>query len=211
MSRKPAQIELIGGKSPRQCIWDAVRHLDKKSDAPFTQSEVQARCHISSSQIRDYFKGLVKAGFISIVGSEEVRGVCTRNSYRISRNNGVDAPRVDKAGNVLTEGSANERMWGTLRRMFKGKPFNYTMLAAHASTSANPIAVGTAKAYVQALFKAGYIDVMSESRTGKRAAIATYTLQRDTGSRAPMIQRTKLVYDPNLNQVVWIQKGEQDE
>lgn len=211
MSRKPAQIELIGGKSPRQCIWDAVRYLDKKSDVPFTQADVHARCRISHSQIKDYFTGLLKSGFISIVGTEEVNTVCKRNSYKLIRNNGVDAPRVDKAGNVLNEGTANERMWGTLRRMFYGKPFNYSMLAAHASTTANPIAIATAKAYVQALFKAGYVEVMSESRTGKRAVIATYTLQRDTGSRAPMIQRTKLIYDPNLNQVVWIQRGKQDE
>jgi hypothetical protein len=51
-----------------------------------------------------------------------------------------------KKGEVVTQGSVNEAMWGTLRRVLKGQTFNYRELASFASTNSQEVSEETARA-----------------------------------------------------------------
>lgn len=71
-------------------------------------------------------------------------------------------------------------------------------LAAFAGTDAFPVADSFARDYLGNLHRAGYLA---------RDETQRYVLRpgKDTGSRPPMIQRCKQVYDANTGTVVWRQ------
>ncbi|MDP1980505.1 hypothetical protein [Undibacterium sp.] len=213
MARQPSQLEIIGGKSPRQRMWEAIKQRYAKGKT-FTQADIEAAATVEASAIKDYFKVLVTAGFITVLDRVKLRNNCVRYTYELTKDNGVEAPRIDKKGNVVTEGTCNERMWGTMRRLFVGRDFNYRELAAFASTSANVCNEGNAKTYVLLLHRAGYLECTTPAKSGKAATPARFALikKMNTGQRAPMIQRTKTVFDANLGKVMWQEPaGEQDE
>ena len=97
-------------------------------------------------------------------------------------------------------------MWRTLR-LIAGDT-NARELAAHAATAAAPVALSAAEHYLGALHAAGYLIRTQAGRgLGKpgKGLPARYRLNpaRNTGPRPPMICRTKVVYDPNEDKVVW--------
>lgn len=202
MARRPATLEMKGGKSPRQRVWEAIR---AERNAFTQESLAEAVCGLESI-IKDYVKSLLKAEIITVIAEEPVgRGIAVRRTYRLLRDNGVEAPRVRKNGELVVQGAGTEAMWGTMRRMFQRKDFNYRELAAFASTPASPVEEETAKSYVQALAAAGYLECTKPAVIGRNPAPARYVLipRMYTGPRAPMVQRTKAVYDPNENRVMW--------
>lgn len=201
--------EMAGAKSPRQRIWAAVRQAKT-----FTQEDICRLSKVSDSQVKDYFKVLSKAGFVTVFASEKIKGICLRHTYQLAIDNGIEAPRIDKAGKLIKEGSNNERMWGTIRRLFNGQSFNYRELAAFASIPSSVVAEMTAKSYVYALHTAGYLECTTPAKRGQHALPARYCLKpmMNSGRRAPMIQKTKAVFDPNWDKVVWTETtGEHDE
>ncbi|MFZ6655635.1 hypothetical protein [Undibacterium sp. TJN19] len=204
MARQPVQIEMIGGKNPRQRMWEAIKKWHAKGKV-FTQADIEVAAKVEPSATKDYFKVLALAGFITVSGEIKVRRIYVRYTYQLAKDNGVEAPRIDKKGNLITEGSSNERMWGTMRRLFVGNDFNYRELAAFASTPTNICNEANAKTYVLMLARAGYLKCTAPARVGKAASPARFTLlkSKNTGARAPMIQRTKTVFDPNVGQIMW--------
>ncbi|MFC0349718.1 hypothetical protein [Undibacterium danionis] len=213
MARKSACVEMVGGKSPRQRIWETIRSVGLDCDETFTQQEIEHISKVDESMVKDYFKALLKAGFITVFNSEVVKGICKRNYYQLKTDNGIEAPRIDKKGALIEEGSGNERMWGTIRRLFVNQSFNYRELAAFASTATNLVSDETAKSYVSALYSAGYLECTVPAVRGHKAKPASYRLMpnMNSGRRAPMIQRTKRVFDPNWNRVVWTEEKEIDD
>lgn len=213
MARQSSEIEIVGGKSPRQRMWESIKKRVAKGKT-FTRAEIQAAAMVEASAIKDYFKVLEIAGFITVLERVKLRNNCVRFTYQLIKDNGVEAPRIDKKGNLITEGSSNERMWGTMRRMFTGRDFDYRELAAFASTASNPCSEANAKTYVFLLSRAGYLECTTPAKTGKNATPSRFALikKMNTGPRAPMIQRTKTVFDANLGKVMWQEPaGEQDE
>lgn len=203
MPRRPATLEMKGGKSPRQRVWEAIR-AQRRS---FTQESLaEAVCGMESI-IQDYIRALLKAEIVDVIAEEKVsRGAnIVRRTYRLVRDNGVEAPRIRRNGELVVQGAGNEAMWGTMRRMFERKDFNFRELAAFASTPENRISEETAKTYVLALAAAGYLQCTKPAVKGRNAAPARHTLitRMYTGPRAPMVQRTKAVFDPNENRVMW--------
>lgn len=209
MSRKPAHLEMIGGKSPRQRVWEAIR----KNRDSFTQIDVARASRTGEGIVQDYIKALSKAGFVAVLSEIVVKKICHQRTYHLVRDNGLEAPRVTKNGEEVTQGCINEAMWGTLRRMFKTDAVDYRQLAAFASTASTTVPVASAKVYMQALAAAGYLECVQRSVQGKKAAPARYRLlaRMESGARAPMIQRTKRVFDPNWNKVVWTEEKEIDD
>lgn len=204
MPRKPAPLEQKGGKSPRQHIWEAIRTHRKA----FTREMLAEHCNGMEGKIADYVAALLKAEFIEVIAEEKVNagGLRPRFTYRLVRDNGVEAPRVSKKGEIVVQGNGNEAMWRTMHRMFERTPFSYRELVAFASTKAHPIKVETAKSYIAALHRAGYLRQVEKEKRGKQPSGAKYVLiaSRYTGPRAPMVQRTRTVYDPNENRVVHV-------
>ena len=207
MSRKPV-TQMVGGKGPRQLIWEAIREISKHIQA-FSETEIRlaiphdSRPLTSPSAIADYRKALVAAGILE-VASKPVLASHVPGTYRLIRDEGLEAPRIRKDGTRVTQGLAQEQMWRTLR-MMKGDT-NTRELAAHASTQAISVSEQAAKLYLEMLAKAEYLVLAKEGKgTGKGGIQARYRMKpsRNTGPRPPMICRTKVVYDPNEDKIVW--------
>jgi hypothetical protein len=90
-------------------------------------------------------------------------------------------------------------MWNAIRML---PSFSGRELAYFASTDTVVVAIGTARAYVRLLAKAGYL---------RREKERYYPIPgKVKGPKAPMIQRLKTVFDPNINEIVY-QEGISDE
>lgn len=205
MPRKPV-TELLGGKGPRQWIWEAIRRLDATGQ-PWTEEQIweamprDVRLSVDLGAIRDYRRCLVAAEIVQLV--TEARDRRVHATYCLVADEGLEAPRVRKDGSRVTQGLAQEQMWRALR-MLTGD-VNQRELAAHASTPSIPVAEAAAKDYLLVLNEAGYLIPTREAIGGRRGAQARYRLKptRNTGPRPPMVCRTKVVYDPNEDKIVW--------
>ena len=199
MPRKPAIIELQGGKGPRQRVWDLIRATGGQ---PFERIAVVPK-GINSETVRTYLHGLENAGYIAPVGDRPGAFPHYRvRRYALVRDAGVEAPRVRKDGTPVTQGLAQEQMWRTLR-MLKGET-NARELAAHASTAEIAVNVAAANDYLKNLCLAAYVLRTKEGKgKGCGGVLARYRLVVNTGPRPPMICRTNVIYDPNLAKVVW--------
>jgi hypothetical protein len=96
----------------------------------------------------------------------------------------------------MTHDAKRLAMWRAMKIV---KVFDRTELRVAASTDAVPVHGHNVKAYVQPLARAGYLQVIRQGRRSRYRFIPT----KDTGPRAPQIQRSGRVYDPNLGQVMW--------
>lgn len=201
MARKPV-TELAGGKGLRQRIWERIRALPKHAE--FGLRDVITGVEAKESA-RDYLLSLEKGGFLAVaVEPTKVGNVFTAKRWRLARDVGLEAPRVKRDGSPVTQGLAQEQMWRTLRMTTCDT--NARELAAHASTPSIPVAEVAAKDYLKTLFTAGYLERTAEGKgTGAGGIQARYRLKRNrnTGPRPPMVCRTKVVYDPNEDKVVW--------
>lgn len=200
MGRKPAH--LTAAASSQDVIWTAIR---AKKGQPFTRADLivyiagRQYTGISDHTVNSYVQRLERGGYLEIVKSEQVRGITRTNVYRLAKDAGVHAPRLDKNGNKSTQGTGRECMWRAMKIIGE---FDARELAINASTDAVKVKENEAKDYVKHLFKAGYLHRTRESKPGR---LARYKLlpSKNTGPRPPQVQRVKSVYDPNLAQVVW--------
>lgn len=202
MPRKPAHLEMAGGKGLRQTLWERIREIGKGK--PFELADLlHAGDGVTTS--RDYIVGLQKAGYLGVITQSSTLG--EKTTWKLVKDAGIDAPRVDKHGRPITLGLAQLQMWQTLRR-HKGD-INARELASYASTPAVGVEERSANLYLRALRKAGYLILTAEAVVAQRnggRALARYRLDpsRNTGPKSPMIQKTQAIYDPNLAEVVWV-------
>lgn len=205
MARKPV-TQYAGGQGPRQRIWNAIRLTHKLGDEPFTEHHIWLNTagrevDVEASAVRDYRRCLVAAGILEQVSKPADRRV--EATYRLVKDEGMEAPRLRKDGSRVTQGLAQEQMWRTLRTLKTDT--NSRELAAHASTSTVKVVQSAAKDYLKNLKLAGYIkETRGANGIGRRNTLARYHLIRDTGPRPPMVQKTDAIYDPNLDEVVWV-------
>ena len=198
--RKPAHLERVGGQTPRQRVWAAIR-LHR---AEFDLVLISRTAKVEIDTIRAYLKGLLAAGFVA--RTFDAPGIGVHHKYSLTRDNGVEAPRVDHNGRLVTQGMGTEQMWRTMQII--AGDFDYKALARLASTAEIEVRETTAQTYIGHLARAGYlIETKPVFRPGRGmpSLPARYRLdpKRVKGPRPPMIQRSKSVYDPNLDQVVW--------
>lgn len=205
MARKPAHLEMTGGRGPRQRIWEVIR----KQAKDFTVMGIEKATIIDLYTIRTYVQTLERGGFIEQF-NETVK-LTDRKRYRLLRDIGVEAPRIDRQGKPLPP-TGNENMWRTMRIM---GDFTAAELAIRASTTDIKVAEQTAKTYARMLTTAGYLAIVEEGHPfirGVGAKQSRYRLlpAKYTGPRPPMIQRTKCIYDPNLGKVIWQEEPDHD-
>jgi hypothetical protein len=208
MSRKPIHLERTGGKGPRQKIWEVIR---RKRDG-FLKHDIAFATNLDDATVRSYLQSLLKGGYIKVIQEEKIPGIAKRCTYQLVRDNGIEAPRLDKQGVEVTQGRANENMWGTMRRLAN---FNAHELAMLASVEKIIVAESTAARYITMLHRAGYLDLIEPAqqlggRVGAKPARYRLLINKWTGPRPPMIQRTRCVYDPNLGKIVWQEEADHD-
>ena len=196
MARKPAHLELVGGKGLRQRVWERIRARRGKD---FELKDVTVGDEINAT-VRDYIIGLERAGYIEL--TQEARSH-TPKRWKLVRDNGVEAPRVRRDGSAVTMGLAQEQMWRALR-MLKSDT-NARELAAFASTPQIRVSEIAAGDYLRNLCQASYLECTQEGKgKGRGGALSRFRLVSNTGPRPPMVQRVDAIYDPNLGAVIWI-------
>lgn len=199
MARKSADIEMIGGKGPRQRAWEAIR----RHATDFTVREIARQSGVVATTVRSYVLSLELARIVEALNSPKAIG--ESKHYRLVRDTGIEAPRVNRSGQPVTASIGNENMWRSMRI---GGEFTPAHLAHQASVGGVVVAETTAKAYAHALARAGYLRIIDPGHSfipGKGAKQTRYVLPKYPlrGSRPPMIQRNGAVYDPNEGKVVW--------
>jgi len=201
VGRKPVDVS-TNAKHPegRQVMWEAMRQ--KKT---FSTSDVEDVTRIKVPTIRTYLKGMEKAGFIKRTGENRVGYSPTSFKaiiWQLINDIGIDAPRVTREGKIVTQGAAQQNMWRTMK--ITGE-FNYVELATLASTKEFPIRPSAARDYIKHLYRVGYLMMTQKEKKGNRSTTPAryrFVKARNTGGKAPMVQRIKQVFDPNLGEVV---------
>lgn len=184
MARKP-----VNKRSPlktRAALWAAIRAFDRA----FTSTELRKETCCSTSQTGEYLKGLTAAKILSAADDPAYSGPIQRKLYTLTDDRGIDAPRVRRDGSEVTQGRGREQMWETMRSLGRFTPRDIHIFG---STDEHRVPLSEASNYCLHLAKAGYLQGDAKG----------YLLVKRTGPKPPMIQRTKQVYDPNLNEIVW--------
>lgn len=190
--RKPVDL-VVDQKHPqgREVVWAAIRSLRR-----FTLLDLEAVTRVPTGTLQTYLLGLTAAGYLERTQVARMQPA----TWALVRDVGVDAPRVTRRGKPVTQGSGRERLWRSMRIL---KDFSLAELVATASVGGAPVARHEAYTYLLALVKASYVrSTVAPTTTGR---LARYLLVPafNTGPRAPMVQRIKQVYDPNVGRVVW--------
>lgn len=189
MSCKP--MDKRKGLDTRQAVWDAIR--DKRT---FTVRELREETLLGMDTVRDYVKGLEAAGYI--IGCLDPTDLGKPAMWMLVNDIGIEAPRVRKDGTPVTQGQGRENMWNAMRII---RTFTARELAVAARTPDCFVKESTAADYAKHLCHAGYL---SKRPDGCYVMLPTAY----TGPKAPMIQRTKQVWDPNQCKVRWQSTGE---
>lgn len=168
-------------------MWSVVRDLTAADRASvFTATDVLNQTNGTElSTVRKWLRTLAKAGIV-----EEVQG-----SFRCLKRPTM-LPHITNDGRIVS--IRTDAMWSAIRAL---KSFSPRELALVASTEEAPVKEWTAKSYTGLLLAAGYLVVLSPA-TSRRQASYRLKPSKNTGPLAPRILRTKLVYDPNINQVM---------
>lgn len=197
MARRSADIEMKGSKGPRQRVWDVIRARAKEFSVP----PVSTTSGVVTETVRSYVQSLERAGIVEAINSPHVIGEHKR--YRLVRDTGAEAPRVNRRGELVVAARSHENMWQSMRFM---KIFTARDLVLRSSVGGVVVSEQTAKAYVRALARTGYLVVIDPAHGyvhGKGAKQARYQLTRRTGPHPPIVQRNRTVYDPNTGKTAW--------
>lgn len=195
--RKPAHKERIRGKSNRQRMWEAMR---EKADG-FTGYQIARRANVQDATVRSYIQSLEKAGHLErIAGADHFE----EQTLRLIKDVGIEAPAVTRQGKTSTAGQGNEAMWRTLRIL---GTLSARQLAEHASVSTT-VSLWSARSYLKWLARAGYVELLSQGNGDRNARYRLFP-HRYSGPRAPMIQRSAQLYDPNIGKVVFALKSQE--
>lgn len=194
MSRK-STIELAasGRVYGRQAMWEAMRRLKR-----FIRADLDG-LEIERDTIRTYLQGLVRSGYVVVVTPQ---GRHTPAMYELVKDVGLEAPRVRRDGTPVEQGQSREHMWRAMKML---PSFTFVDLAVNASTEEMHVTEQDAKDYVKHLLRAKYLAVLTPATPRRKA---TYRLHRNTGPKPPMVTRAKIVFDPNLGKIAWVEEVE---
>jgi len=184
MSRLPVdeQNKLLRGQD---LYWRIIRTLGA-SGGEFTVPDVAGKTNAARDSVREYMTRLEKAGYLVRRGT--CGGMVTFAVAKDSR----FTPRIRRDGSEVPP-SKQDQMWRTMKML---KRFTVHDLSVAASTDTVTVSSVHAEDYVRHLVKAGYVRQLSDD-------LFALLPSKNTGPRAPYIQRVKHVYDPNLDRVVW--------
>lgn len=210
--RRPAHLEMAGGKPKRQHVWEAIRKLKE-----FNLVKAARTAKVDIETTKTYLQMLERAGFIEDVSGP--RGGHDDKHWKLSRDIGMEAPRLTKEGKPVTQGMGTTNMWRVMR-LAKGD-FDYLEIARSASTPEHQVKPETARSYLKALHQAGYLDMAvppltkpncKGGKTPARWRLLPFNKinSKKPGPRAPMIQRLKRVFDPNWAEVVFQEEADDE-
>jgi len=167
----------------RQQMWEIIR---KEQEVAIKHFE-KLKGDKSSKSI--FLKSLTKAEILEFVRFEGQMKV-----YKLVKDCGRFAPRVNKYGKFVIQGEINQKMWQIMKIQ---KVFTVEELSALSGATHS-----TVQSYLKALNRAGYLKEYEESEK----TIFKFIPAMNSGMLAPMIQRTKRVFDPNINKIMGVEE-----
>lgn len=197
MARIPVDVMAkITVRVPRgqQGYWEIIRDLARRQDT-FTLREVDMASNTRKDTVRDYLMRLVRGGYVAVMDETTITGA---KLYRLHRDAGPIAPSLSRDGSESTQGLGQDYMWRAIKMLGE---FTARDLAFAARTEAVSVSVETAKKYIARLHQYGYLACLGEG-SGTRASTWRLIPSMNTGPLAPKVQRTKIVFDPNLKKVM---------
>lgn len=210
MSKKPVELQLLGLRTPRERVWDAVIKLAKPDQSgTFTAWDAQDACApmVKFDIACEYMRHLAKAGYLAEVKKakpmKEHGNRLSTPVYRLVKQQG-DAPRVNVAGGPALKGQGNEAMWTAMKVL---PSFDFRDIAMAASMPGKlVVAETTARLYVGALARAGYFTTL---RKPTRLLPGRYALALRTGMHAPAVTRIKTVFDRNTGKFAHLETAQE--
>ena len=193
--RRPAhELAATGRPQGRDAIWIAIRILKT-----FTLDQITMKSRQHSATVRSYLSNLETALILRLVTESvgNVRRVVVPLVWVLHNDVGICTPRVRADGLLVTQGRSQQQMWQAMRII---KRFNYRQLALAASTDDHQIALSNCKSYCRRLAVAQYLVIREP---GRPCRPAIYQLVKNTGPKAPMVQSSRNVFDPNLGRVTY--------
>ena len=190
---KKTKNEMLGGKPARQRMWEAIRSI--KGEFYAVDIERLSDCELAN--VYHYLRSLSKAQFVTVreVATTKRKGDRLSKAYTLIKNTGIEAPRINAKGEIVTAGPKYELLWRTFRIL---NTVTTDQLLDHAAAAGLEMTKRSVNTYTRALLDAGYIS--AAGKDGSR--IFTLKPAMNTGPRPPQIQSIKAVYDPNLNKVM---------
>ncbi|MEG2262971.1 MAG: hypothetical protein RSC68_01205 [Acinetobacter sp.] len=195
-------------QSPRQRVWIAIR----KNRDEFTIQQVAGLGGMKYESTRDFVSCLNKAGIVEISSETPLHHPnckVKQRTYKLVKDMGYTVPEVNRKGEILSSTTGNKAMWNTLR--ITKQSLNADELARISSTDDIQISPLTAREYLSALFKAGYLKITQMAKTTGGKAKYQILPEMNTGPNPPQIQRAKQVFDPNTNQLMYSERPELEE
>lgn len=177
-------------------MWSVLRQ--RGVGALFTTGDIDRHGndrHLANSG--DFCRRLVAAG-IAVLDHQhdQGRGGTKQNVYRLLKTPRT-LPPLNRSGKPPRQHVGQQYMWNVLR---KGGVWTARDLAAFASTDDVIISRDTATSYLYRLNQAGYIITVVEPWSNNPGQYRLHP-GKNTGPSAPMILRSKMVFDPNLDEV----------
>ncbi|MCM0751006.1 hypothetical protein DEA98_05260 [Brucella pseudogrignonensis] len=191
------KVTAVKGKSPKRGFdhyWTVMMDY-AVAERSFTARDVFNHSNAQQSDINDFMRRLVKAGFIEPVASD--RDAAT---YKVIIRQSM-TPKVRRDGTVIEGVSKQKAMWNHMRMSAGAQGFTAQDISIWASTDETRIGIEAAKSYIKFLAKAGYL---TEVQKGKSGNLGIYRLSPDmnTGPLPPIILRAKGVFDQNRHEIV---------
>ncbi len=205
--KKPIHIEGVR-QSGQDAVWQGVRKLKNFSDLTIENwLKKKTYKEFNRYTIRCYLRRLVNGGYLSITKTEYVSKKARIHHFELIRDTGAIAPKVRKDGNQSRQGKGQENLWRSMKIL---KEFNINEITLFASTSKTQIKESSAGDYVRRLASAGYLKV-AKQQGNLKGEFKRYRFlpSKDTGPFPPKIQKSKAVFDVNLNKVVWEPKAKE--
>ncbi|PTU04780.1 hypothetical protein DBR45_00080, partial [Pseudomonas sp. HMWF031] len=144
---KPTQLRLVGGKEPRQYMWEAVR--DNRNG--FTARQIAQQSRQAGMSVENYIRALSRASLIELVDEGKK---FVDHQWRLVRDEGAEYPRVASNGKRSRRGLGLENLWRTVRIMGEITAAD----AAEMASSGGVVVTQTYAAnYFAVLVRAGYL------------------------------------------------------
>ena len=207
MANKSIHLQRAMGRHKlrgRDAIWAVIRKI--RSD--ITLDKLERKTKINRMTIKTYLQGLTLAGYLELIDIDTSKKRYTKRSWNLIKDIGVQRPNVDKNGKETKSAVGRNQMWQTIK-MIK-HPFHKHELVMMASTDEHAVNVNEANYYLRHLAFAGYVKEVQKGKPNK-PALYRFIPSKNTGPRAPMIQRVHQVFDPNINEVVWLQEPKEED
>ncbi len=182
------KLDINTTKPGRDGIWQIIRHMKT-----FTINDLMKCSHMDHSSIRTYLSALINGGFV--VKNKRPAGapLCTSHQYQLIKDNGTHAPELNADG-TPKKISKNQKIWASIKVL---KRFDYRDVSFATEVEKN-----YTRKYLQALRNAEYLKTIKEA-THETPEKYWFIPANDTGRKAPQIKRGKIVYDPNIDQIMY--------